>query len=370
MLEKICQFLYQGVTNSIPPYSYQECNPYLETENVYHHQQWMHEMNSTSNNTNQNNNQFSVPYPVENNNGNNNTKMIQQSSEIPGFYPYENQPVYINNPNIVSSVPTPGGILPSEPNQNFHVAPPIAEFQTPIESMNMLPSTALNRDMQQQIPASGLEMSRFLEHSEHAGDIAAAVALDTNKARQHFTAINDGLDYLPKRTEVVTEEDGRAILFESKNDALLETRTVGGRRYKLKSASKMAPNKRKARIAANNRERRRMKVINDGFTMLRRYIPIFPHETKLSKIDTLKLAMHYITVMDEIRKTPLSELYKDERYYGCHLLNSERSMADKLRAEAENGSHLTNPRPIFTLAQTNLVMDRIYADIENDIQSL
>ena len=103
--------------------------------------------------------------------------------------------------------------------------------------------------------------------------------------------------------------------------------------------------------------------------MLRGYIPIFPHETKLSKIDTLKLAMHYITVMDEIRKTPLSELYKDERYYGCHLLNSERSMADKLRAEAEHGPNVMH-RPIFTIAQTNRVMDRIYADIESDIQAM
>lgn len=92
-------------------------------------------------------------------------------------------------------VPPPSGILPSDPNQNFHAAPPITEFQTPIENLNMM----IPEIKQQQ--HTGLEMSRFLEHSEHAGDIAAAVALDTNKARQHFTTINDGLDYLPKRTE-------------------------------------------------------------------------------------------------------------------------------------------------------------------------
>ena len=57
--------------------------------------------------------------------------------------------------------------------------------------------------------------------------------------------------------------------------------------------------------------------------------------------------MHYISVMNDIRKTPLSELYKDERYFGCHLLNSEQAMEQKLRAEAEQGVSPLD-RPIFT----------------------
>ena len=281
---------------------------------------------------------------------------INSPTDIPGFYPYENESIYPKTEHFQHQTD------PNQAQQIQQIQPQIEQIQSIYPALNLNDPNPVSSNFP-------IEMSRFMEHSEHASDIAAAVALDTKKAKQHFQFPGDGLESVQKRTEVVTEEDGRAILFESKNDAVLETRTVGGRRYKLKSASKMAPNKRKARIAANNRERRRMKVINDGFTMLRGYIPIFPHETKLSKIDTLKLAMHYITIMDEIRKTPLQDLYKDARYNGCHLLNSEISMADKLRAEAENGPSWIN-KPIFTLAQTSKVMDRIYADIENDIQSM
>ena len=54
------------------------------------------------------------------------------------------------------------------------------------------------------------------------------------------------------------------------------------------------------RLAANIRERRRMCNLNTAFDRLRRRVPAFPHEKRLSRIQTLKLAMTYISFMTEI----------------------------------------------------------------------
>merc|ERR1711988_376925 len=59
------------------------------------------------------------------------------------------------------------------------------------------------------------------------------------------------------------------------------------------------------RQAANNRERKRMMSINGAFEELRQFVPTFPYEKRLSKIDTLRLAIAYISLLREIL---LSEL--------------------------------------------------------------
>lgn len=48
------------------------------------------------------------------------------------------------------------------------------------------------------------------------------------------------------------------------------------------------------RNAANMRERRRMRTINDAFEGLRTRIPLASNDRKLSKVDTLRLAIRYI----------------------------------------------------------------------------
>ena len=54
------------------------------------------------------------------------------------------------------------------------------------------------------------------------------------------------------------------------------------------------------RHAANLRERRRMQSINEAFEHLRRHIPTLPYEKKLSKVDTLRLAIGYINFLTEL----------------------------------------------------------------------
>ncbi|XP_026333739.1 uncharacterized protein LOC113240523 isoform X2 [Hyposmocoma kahamanoa] len=59
------------------------------------------------------------------------------------------------------------------------------------------------------------------------------------------------------------------------------------------------------RAAANVRERRRMlrsgpNGINSAFDELRVHVPTFPYEKRLSKIDTLRLAIAYIALLREV----------------------------------------------------------------------
>lgn len=54
---------------------------------------------------------------------------------------------------------------------------------------------------------------------------------------------------------------------------------------------------RPVRCAANVRERKRMMSINSGFEELRVHVPTFPYEKRLSKIDTLRLAISYIALL-------------------------------------------------------------------------
>ncbi|XP_034943622.1 myogenic factor 6 isoform X2 [Chelonus insularis] len=56
------------------------------------------------------------------------------------------------------------------------------------------------------------------------------------------------------------------------------------------------------RNAANIRERRRMLSINSAFDALRGHVPTFPYEKRLSKIDTLRLAIAYIALLTEVLK--------------------------------------------------------------------
>lgn len=60
------------------------------------------------------------------------------------------------------------------------------------------------------------------------------------------------------------------------------------------------------RRAANIRERRRMFNLNSAFDRLRKKVPTFAYEKRLSRIDTLRLAMTYIRFMTELLSSPVT----------------------------------------------------------------
>ncbi|XP_037691829.1 fer3-like protein [Choloepus didactylus] len=57
------------------------------------------------------------------------------------------------------------------------------------------------------------------------------------------------------------------------------------------------------RQAANIRERKRMFNLNEAFDQLRRKVPTFAYEKRLSRIETLRLAIVYISFMTELLET-------------------------------------------------------------------
>uniref|UniRef100_A0A7N5KNK3 Pancreas transcription factor 1 subunit alpha n=1 Tax=Ailuropoda melanoleuca TaxID=9646 RepID=A0A7N5KNK3_AILME len=66
-----------------------------------------------------------------------------------------------------------------------------------------------------------------------------------------------------------------------------------------------SPELQQLRQAANVRERRRMQSINDAFEGLRSHIPTLPYEKRLSKVDTLRLAIGYINFLSELVQADL-----------------------------------------------------------------
>ncbi|GAU99710.1 hypothetical protein RvY_10669 [Ramazzottius varieornatus] len=58
------------------------------------------------------------------------------------------------------------------------------------------------------------------------------------------------------------------------------------------------------RNAANARERSRMRTLSKAFCKLKTTLPWVPADTKLSKLDTLRLASCYISYLKEVLEEP------------------------------------------------------------------
>ena len=93
------------------------------------------------------------------------------------------------------------------------------------------------------------------------------------------------------------------------------------------------------RRAANVRERRRMLNLNQAFDALRRRIPTFAYEKRLSRIETLRLAIGYITFMTEIikGKDPNDVNVKLYTSTSMQLDNSISSLTNRLCNFRSNG---------------------------------
>ncbi|NXW80281.1 hypothetical protein DUI87_07476 [Hirundo rustica rustica] len=80
----------------------------------------------------------------------------------------------------------------------------------------------------------------------------------------------------------------------------------GGKKAASGSRGPPAEGKQSQRNAANARERARMRVLSKAFSRLKTSLPWVPPDTKLSKLDTLRLASSYIA--------HLRQLLQEDRY--------------------------------------------------------
>lgn len=82
------------------------------------------------------------------------------------------------------------------------------------------------------------------------------------------------------------------------------------------------------------RERKRMQSINDAFEGLRSHIPTLPYEKRLSKVDTLKLAIGYINFLSELVRTDRNA---NTEYFNGHNRHLRK---DEPRKVILRGEHL------------------------------
>lgn len=94
---------------------------------------------------------------------------------------------------------------------------------------------------------------------------------------------------------------GAAVLSPGARLRGLSGAAAARRRRRVRSEAEL----QQLRQAANVRERRRMQSINDAFEGLRSHIPTLPYEKRLSKVDTLRLAIGYINFLSELVQADL-----------------------------------------------------------------
>ncbi|NXO73870.1 ATOH7 protein, partial [Phainopepla nitens] len=91
------------------------------------------------------------------------------------------------------------------------------------------------------------------------------------------------------------------------------------------------------RLAANARERRRMQGLNTAFDRLRKVVPQWGQDKKLSKYETLQMALSYIVALTRILAE--AERYGSEREWislhcerfradSCHRYPAQKPAAD------------------------------------------
>ncbi|XP_007901703.1 transcription factor 21 [Callorhinchus milii] len=105
--------------------------------------------------------------------------------------------------------------------------------------------------------------------------------------------------------EFCTSNDSNEDSASCEHDSPRKGRGASGKRRK--TAAKKSPmngvtqeGKQVQRNAANARERARMRVLSKAFSRLKTTLPWVPPDTKLSKLDTLRLASSYIAHLRQI----------------------------------------------------------------------
>ncbi|XP_039274100.1 uncharacterized protein LOC120348056 [Styela clava] len=88
----------------------------------------------------------------------------------------------------------------------------------------------------------------------------------------------------------------------NKNEETRKSEKSKKKRKRDRSPETVHHLKKQRRSKANDRERNRMHGLNDALERLRKVLPTYPDETKLTKIETLRFAYNYIWCLSEMLK--------------------------------------------------------------------
>ncbi|KRY54360.1 Neurogenin-3 [Trichinella britovi] len=113
-------------------------------------------------------------------------------------------------------------------------------------------------------------------------------------------------------------------------------------RARAKSPQSLALQRRIRRTKANNRERSRMHHLNDALDRLRNVLPVLPDDSKLTKIETLRMAHNYIMTLTHVLNLsqPVEEEDEDEEVEQQPVVSGQ--------AVAQQYNFSTSPYPMQT----------------------
>ena len=120
-------------------------------------------------------------------------------------------------------------------------------------------------------------------------------------------------------------------------------------RGRKRTAQSRLPAKLKepAAVARRNaRERRRVKMVNDGFLRLRRHVPTDPKNKKLSKVKTLRLAIEYIHHLQQLLQADSSHKQNTQ------IVTNFSQVTNYEDLDGTNGAWLTSDSLVSFITRT------------------
>lgn len=158
---------------------------------------------------------------------------------------------------------------------------------------------------------------------------------------------SSAIQILPKSEPVEHTTECESKIYNPAYRAIIESAPKPRRKAK-RSAESIAKSRKKKvtspeeiqlqRGLANVRERQRTQLLNEAFSALRKIIPTLPSD-KLSKIQTLKLASHYIAFLCQILQDDSCERFIRNTYLPTHEHLSYAFSAWRMEeAAAANGA--------------------------------
>ncbi|KAJ8413410.1 hypothetical protein AAFF_G00094060 [Aldrovandia affinis] len=179
--------------------------------------------------------------------------------------------------------------------------------------------------MEQQVMFHHRQPDSYHSHTEQESrrSTPRATAMSTGSVSdaedtQELAAQRRDLHYGRVKRNVMTD-----LLYNSADDSEDESANDADYSDLKNKRARTAPNnskqlvkahkegKQSQRNAANARERARMRVLSKAFSRLKTSLPWVPADTKLSKLDTLRLASSYIS--------HLRQLLQEDRYESCFV---------------------------------------------------
>ncbi|XP_019620426.1 PREDICTED: transcription factor 21-like [Branchiostoma belcheri] len=155
--------------------------------------------------------------------------------------------------------------------------------------------------------------------------------------------LNDTAAELIETDQESTTADNVETSSPGQGAASPENRARRRRRKRASWGEKDAKPKPEQRNAANARERSRMRTMSKAFVTLKTTLPWVPPDTKLSKLDTLRLAASYIA---HLRQVLQQDKVENNSLHPVNLtwpfaINSKMQDSRELQRPASTGSTRT-----------------------------